>query len=172
MLPVLLAAGGALLRGGMIAATVGPLIKPAIRIGQKLLQKPPVRPGIGSKVTKGPLRVGKTVLMGPSMPGIGRGAAAGRAAGAAIAAGLGYAAVKRAPSPRPRTQPQPRPSRPPARAPAAKGTRKCCPVGTKRMVCFKRGRVKARKKSTRKPSAKQLANQRRFAAAARARRRG
>lgn len=192
-----------LLRGGMVAATLGPYVKPVgkalermgvqgVHLAGKLIRKKMTRPGIGSKVTKGPLKVGKATIYGSSMPGTGTTLAAASAAGAAAVAlrrGVGRVAPGRAAAPRTQTQPQPQRRATPARA--SQGTRKCCPAGTRRMVCFKRGRTKkqkpgstssrrstARKASSTRatrassrrssaPSAKQLAARKRFAAAAR-----
>lgn len=144
----------------------------------------------GSRVTRGPLKVGKQIVYGkPGMT-----TAAKVAATAASAAGaVGIATVtshKRAVAPA--TAPAPR--RQPSSSSPTSTDRKCCPAGTKRMVCFKRGRVKgktpsqqphasrqrsragkARRKVVKKQgsgvpkrpvSAKQAAARKRFAAAA------
>lgn len=169
-LPALIAGGIALFRGATIAATIAPLVKPAVGVAKgiaKRFSKQTARPGIGSKVTSGPLMLGKKRLLGPSPRG---GTVVRAGAGALTLGGISAVASHRR-APAPQTRPQPARSTP--RPSTKTGTRKCCPVGTKRMVCFKRGRTKkAKKKSSgkRKFSAKQLANQRRFAAAARARR--
>jgi hypothetical protein len=166
-LPALVGVGAMLLRGGFTAATLAPLVKPAIGVAKRFLKRGTARPGIGSKVTRGSLKVGKQTIYGPARPGTG---AVLRTAGAVAALGVGVGVTRR-PQSRSAPQTRPQPARSTPRRAASKGTRKCCPVGTKRMVCFKRGRVKSKKKgSKRKFSAKQLANQRRFAAAARARR--
>lgn len=139
MIPALIVAGGALLRGASIAATVAPLVKPALKLGGKLI-KGTARPGAGSKVTKGPLMLGKQRLMGPARPGVGTALRVG--AGAAAAVGIGtVASHRRATRPAPQTRPQPTRSSPTR---TRTSERKCCPAGTKRMVCYKRGRVKAR----------------------------
>jgi len=158
-LPVLV--GTALLRG----ATAASLVKPAVGFLKRFFRKAPVRPGSGSKVTSGPLRVGKTVVYGAKSGG--RLAVAATGVGAGSVGIASVASHRRATAPAPQSSPRrsvPAPSR------TATGERKCCPVGTKRMVCFKRGRVKkakARRKSG-APSAKQRAARARFAAAARA----
>ena len=149
----------------------------------KRFAKTSARPGAGSKVTSGPLKVGKAVIYGKTT-----GSAARVAAGVGVG-GVGIATVA---SHRPSTRSAPAPLR---SAPAATSTstdRKCCPAGTKRMVCFKRGKVKgkphaakptthrtrskkarrvSKKKhggvSKRPVSAKQAAARKRFAAAAR-----
>lgn len=140
-LPALLVGGAALLRGATTAATLAPLIKPAIGIAKRFL-KQQARPGAGSKVTKGPLMLGKQTIYGKARPGV------GRVLGAAGAAGtVGVVASHRSPAPQTRPQPARAPS-PPARE--TEKDRKCCPLGTKRMVCFKRGRVKKRKAKPRK----------------------
>lgn len=138
-LPALI--GGAMLlgRGALTAATFAPLLKPAVGIAKRFLQRG-ARPGIGSKVTKGPLKLGKQTLYGPARPGTG---AVLRSAGAA-AVGIGAIASHRtAKKPAPQTAPAPRRSNPPA-SKQQTGERKCCPAGTRRMVCYKRGRVKPR----------------------------
>lgn len=140
-LPLAIAAGAALLRGAVTAATLAPLVKPAVGIAKRFL-KTTARPGIGSKVTKGPLMLGKTTVYGKARPGIGRVlTAAGAAAG-----GVGVVASHRSSS-KPATQSRPQVSRPSS---SKTETKKCCPIGTKRMVCFKRGRVKKRKVKARK----------------------
>lgn len=141
-LPLALAAGAAVLRGAVTAATIAPLIKPAIGVAKRFL-KQTARPGIGSKVTKGPLMLGKQKLL-PSRPGIGK--VGTRVLGAAGAVGgIGAVASHRV------TQTQAQPSRA-RKSPTSTSTesKKCCPVGTKRMVCFKRGRTKKRKVKARK----------------------
>jgi len=159
----------------------------AVGFVKRFFQKAPVRPGMGSKVTSGPLKVGKVTLYGKS--GV---STAAKVAGAVGVGGVAtVASHRRAAVTRPSPSPAPRRS---TTAPASTSTdRKCCPVGTKRMVCFKRGRVKgkphaskpmahrsrankARRKVTKKTgsgvpkravSAKQAAARKRFAAAAR-----
>lgn len=135
-LPLLLGAGALVARGAMTAATLGPLVKPALGIAKRFLQKSTARPGIGSKVTKGPLKLGKQTIYGTARPGTGL---VLKAAGAA-AVGVGAVASHRS---RPQTAPQPTRARSTG-TPKRTGERKCCPAGTKRMVCYKRGRVKAR----------------------------
>jgi len=135
----LLAAGAIAARVGMTAATLAPLVKPAIGI-LKRLTKQTARPGIGSKVTTGPLRVGKQTVYGKTSPGVGRVLGA-----AGVAGGIGFVASHRATMTAPQTRPQP--ARQTPSAPTKTEKKKCCPVGTKRMVCFKRGRVKSRKKA-------------------------
>lgn len=132
------------------------------------------RPGahLGSRVTKGPLKLGKTKLMGPSRPGVGTVAKVGAGAVAAVgvgrAVGVGKivkptAAVTAAHSTgttRPvvghaaSSSPQPRSS---SRSSAAGAQQKrCgCPAG-QRMMCFKRhhnpeaqAKRKARKRAAR-----------------------
>jgi hypothetical protein len=136
-----IAAASAVVRGAVTAATLGPLVKPAIGI-LKRFKKTPARPGIGSKVTSGPLVVGKTTVYGKARPGVGR-----VLAGAATVGGIGVVASHR---PTPATQSRGTPARNTPRPSTSKDSRKCCPVGTKRMVCFKRGRVKKRKAKPRK----------------------
>lgn len=139
-LPLAIAAGAALLRGATLAATLAPLVKPAIGVAKRFM-KTTARPGIGSKITKGPLVVGKQTVYGKAKPGVGRILGAAGAAG-----GIGVVASHRSTKPATQTQPSrstPRPS-------AKTETKKCCPLGTKRMVCFKRGRVKKRKAKPRK----------------------
>jgi len=138
----LLAVGAIAARIGMTAATLAPLVKPAIGI-VKRLTKQTARPGIGSKVTKGPLVVGRTTLYGRKTPGVGRVLGAAGAAG-----GIGVVASHR--STKPSTQSRPQAARPTPNAPTKTEKKKCCPLGTKRMVCFKRGRVKPRKKAAKK----------------------
>lgn len=193
MIPALVAAGAMIFRAGTVAATVGPLVKPVLRAASKFVRGTGTRPGVGSRVTKGPLMLGKQKLIGPSRPGTGQVVRIG--AGTAAAIGIGTVASHRHAPQRagsPRTAPQPQPQRAPVPRPPSTATRKCCPEGTRRMVCFKRGRVKPRKKGKfakfvreargqdayerearsqrlrKPPSAKQLAARRRFAAAARA----
>lgn len=142
----LLAAGAIAARIGMTAATLAPLVKPAIGIAKRFL-KQTARPGSGSKVTKGPLMLGKQTVYGKAKPGI------GRVLGAAGAVGtIGVVASHRATKPAPQTRPQP--ARQSPSAPTKTEKKKCCPLGTKRMVCFKRGRVKPRKKAKPRPKAK------------------
>lgn len=178
----------AALRGGMTAATLAPLLKPAVGVVKRLVRGT-ARPGTGSKVTSGPLKVGKQIVYGK-----GGTTTAARIAGAVGAGGVGVATVA---SHRQAASTRPSPSAAARRAapsPSSTSTdRKCCPAGTKRMVCFKRGRVKgkphaqkpvahrsrakkARRTVTRKSksgvpkravSAKQAAARKRFAAAAR-----
>lgn len=117
----------------------------------------------GSKITSGKLKLPGGGSFGATRPGIGLVAAGG----AGLATGVGLGVV---PSHRPVTQTQPAPARQtPRRSATAKGSRKCCPAGTKRMVCFKRGRVKKRKgKGKAKGRTKgRTAQQKRFAALAR-----
>lgn len=123
-----------------------PMVKRAIRGVFKRFQT--ARPGIGSKVTKGPLKVGKQVVYGTPKK-IGGAVKAGVAAASAGTVGLVTMHKQMritSTSSSPATAPRPVPSRP-APTPTQTG-RKCCPLGTKRMVCFKRGRVKPRKKAT------------------------
>jgi hypothetical protein len=153
------------------------------------------RPGIGSPITKGPLKVGGKVIYG-AKPGM---TTAAKVAAAVGAGGVGLVTVashrvggvQMSPSTKPRgraasaTQSQPSPRRSSPKATSTKG-KKCCPAGTKRMVCFKKDvdevaetkrKAKARqkkaraikrgRKSARKQSAKQKAARARFAKAAR-----
>lgn len=141
-LPALIGAGLLLGRGALTASTIAPLVKPALGFAKRFLQKATARPGIGSKVTKGPLKLGKQTLYGPARPGTG---VVLKAAGAA-AVGVGAVASHRSTS-RSSSRPQTAPSARRARSsstPTRTGERKCCPAGTKRMVCYKKGRVKAR----------------------------
>jgi hypothetical protein len=179
-LPVLIGVGAALIRGGLTAATLAPLVKPAIGMAKRFVQKGTVRPGIGSPVTKGPLKLGKQTLIGPKPTH------ALRIASAVGVGGVGVATLKAS-----RTStgaspaPAPRRSTPAAKATSTKD-KKCCPAGTKRMVCFKKDvdevaetkrrekkrKAKARaikrgRKSARGVSAKQKAARARFAKAAR-----
>lgn len=140
-LPLLVTAGIAAWRGAAIGSTLAPLVKPGIGIVKRFL-KTTARPGLGSKVTKGPLRVGKQVIYGSARPGTGTVLRAG--AGVVTVGGISLAVAHRM---TPRTQSQPQAFRPAPKPSTKKETRKCCPTGTKRMVCFKRGRVKARKKA-------------------------
>jgi len=154
----LLAVGAIAARIGMTAATLAPLVKPAIGI-VKRLTKQTARPGIGSKVTKGPLQLGNTTLYGRKSPGVGRVLGAAGAAG-----GIGVVASHR--STKPSTQTRPQAARPTPSAPTKTEKKKCCPVGTKRMVCFKRGRtkkrkIKAKKKGPRRIVARSRAKKRR-----------
>jgi hypothetical protein len=151
-LPAVVGVGLAVARGGLTAASLLPLVKPAIGIAKRFL-KQKARPGIGSKVTKGPLVVGKQTVYGKPRPGIGRVAGA---AGAIGAGGIGVVASHR--TTKPATQTKPQVQVPRSSPPTKTDEKKCCPVGTKRMVCFKRGRVKKRKakakaKPRRKPRA-------------------
>lgn len=150
-LPALIPIGAAVLRGGLTAASLAPLVKPAIGIAKRFL-KQTARPGVGSKVTKGPLVVGKQTVYGKPRSG------AGRILGAAGAVGgIGVVASHR--STKPATQSKPQVTVPRAPAPTKTEKKKCCPVGTKRMVCFKRGRVKKRK-SKAKPKRKKSTRKR------------
>lgn len=148
----LLAAGALAARFGVTVATLAPLVKPAIGIAKRWM-KTTARPGIGSKVTKGPLMVDKTRVFGGSKTGVGRIAGA---AGAVAVGGIGFVASHRSTratstATSPATQTRPQPARTAPRPATKQRSKKCCPVGTKRMVCFKRGRTKKRKtKSTRK----------------------
>lgn len=134
-------------------SVLAPLVKPAIRLTKEVMKrnaakyaKATARPGIGSKVTKGPLKIGKTTLIGTARPGIGVTTAAGAAAAAAgviaLRKGTGTFTPARAQAPRP--QPKPQPRRAPTPRPTAKGSKLCCPTGTIKKVCFKR-KVSARK---------------------------
>jgi hypothetical protein len=152
----------------------------------KRLVRGSARPGIGSKITKGPLKVGGKVIYGKT--GM---STAARVAATVGAGGAGIAAVASHRQTRPATSSAPRRSAPTPSS-TSTGERKCCPAGTKRMVCFKRGRVKgkphaskplahrsrakkarrvSKKKhggvSKRPVSARQAAARKRFAAAAR-----
>jgi len=152
-MPLPLLAAGALVRGALTAAQLAPLVKPAIGIAKRFL-KQTARPGAGSKVTKGPLMLGKQKLLGPKRPGIGKVAGAVGALG-----GIGVVASHR--STKPATQSKPQVQVPRSPAPTKTDKRKCCPVGTKRMVCFKRGRVKKRKaKAKAKPRPRKVARKR------------
>lgn len=152
-MPLPLLAAGGLLRGALTAAQLAPLVKPAIGIAKRFL-KQTARPGSGSKVTTGPLMLGKKKLLGSSRPGIGKVAAAVGGVGA-----VGVVASHR--STKPATQSKPQVQVPRASAPTKTDKRKCCPVGTKRMVCFKRGRVKKRKsKAKAKPRPRKVARKR------------
>lgn len=153
-LPALIGAGAILARAGLTAATLAPLVKPAIGIAKRFL-KTTARPGVGSKVTKGPLRLGKQVIYGPARPGTGTVVRVGAAA--ATLGGIGLVASHRA---TPATQTRPQPARSTPRATATQTGRKCCPLGTKRMVCFKRGRVKKRKAKPRKARPRKAAKAR------------
>ncbi len=143
-MPLPLLAAGALLRAGVTAATLAPYLKPGLAFAKRFL-KQTARPGAGSKVTKGPLMVGKTKVYGASMPGSGK--IVGGLGAVAAVGGIGAVAAHR--STQPKTQPQPQPFMPQPKAKTEK-KQKCCPLGTKRMVCFKRGRVK-KKKAKAKP---------------------
>lgn len=116
------------------------------------------RPGIGSAVTKGPLKLGGKVIYG-TKAGV---STAAKVAAAVGAGGAGLAAVAShrrfgsqrmaGNSPAPRSSPSPAPRA--ARAPApTRDDRKCCPKGTKRVVCFKRGKVKKESRATAKARA-------------------
>lgn len=156
--------------GGTLAGSVAPyIVRGTRRLATSLIQrfiraqfKKITRPGVGSKVTKGPLMLGKQKLLGSKRPGTGTIAKA-----AAGVAGVGIAAVA-SHRQAPKTAASPRPSASPAPAPS-QGQRKCCPLGTKRMVCFKRGRVKPRKKA--KPRKKRVRAKRAKRKTARRRRR-
>lgn len=144
--------------GGLsIATATAPYLKPALGVARTvatgLIRKwiragfkrfKTVRPGGGSKVTSGPLRVGKSVVYGRTQPGIGRVLGAASAVG-----GIGVVASHRS-TMRPATQTRPMPQRTSPKPKTKTETKKCCPIGTKRMVCFKRGRVKPRKAKPRK----------------------
>lgn len=140
-LPLLIAAGALAVRGGMVAATLAPLVKPAIGIAKRFVQKAAARPGIGSKVTKGPLKLGKQTILGPK-PSVAMQVV--KVAGAAVGAGgVGLVTVASHREGRvqrsPATKPSPSPSRS-SKAPSSTSTDRklCCPQGTKRKVCFKR----------------------------------
>ena len=118
------------IRGGVAA-------KVAVGAAKRFLTKTPAMPGIGSKVTKGALKVGGQTIYG-AKPGI---STAAKIAGAVGAGGVGLATVAShrlsGLQKKPATSPQPRPSRPSKKS-TAKGSKLCCPAGTKRKVCFKR----------------------------------
>ncbi len=143
------------------------------------------RPGIGSAVTKGPLKVGGKIVYG-SKPGFGT---AAKVASAVGAGGVGVATVashrRSGLQKKPDTSPAPRPSRPSKKATSTRD-KLCCPAGTKRKVCFKKDvdeaaeakrrakrrtqkarAIKRGRKSARGVSAKQKAARARFAKAAR-----
>jgi hypothetical protein len=156
------AAGGTLLKPalGVARRIATTLVRRAIRGGFKRFAKTTARPGIGSKVTKGPLMLGKKVVLGKARPGIGK-----LAVGGAAIAGAGAASVvaqhrqaRLAASPATASAPAPRAPAP--RPSAPKSERKCCPVGTKRMVCFKRGRVKKKKAKPKKAKPRRKATRR------------
>lgn len=157
--------GGKLVRGA------------ASKVGRWFRRSGTARPGahLGSRVTKGPLKLGKTRLMGPARPGVGTVAKVG--AGAVAAVGVGRAVgVGKIVKPRAAvtaahqtgtTRPgvghaasssaQPRSS---SRSSAAGvQSKRCgCPAG-QRMLCFKRrhnpeaeAKRKARKRAAREKS--------------------
>lgn len=175
-------------RGGSLVGTTARFIG----LGRRLLKSAVPGSGksaSGSKITSGPLKVGGKVVYGKKA-GV---STAAKVAGA-VGASAGFATVA---SHRRGAQALPSPSPTPRRSTSAPTTttsdRKCCPAGTKRMVCFKRGKVKdktharkpvahrsrakkARRQVTKKRgsgvpkravSAKQAAARKRFAAAAR-----
>lgn len=139
-------------------SVLAPLVKPAIRITKQVMQKnaakyakavaaSSAKRAVGSNITKGPLKLGKTVLIGPARPGIGgvttaAGAVAGAAAVLAMRRGVGTFSPARAAAPR--TQSRPQPQRAPTPRKTATRSKLCCPAGTIRKVCFKR-KVSARK---------------------------
>jgi hypothetical protein len=138
--------------GSMVGGTVG---KVAGRIAAG-----------GSKITKGPLMLGGKNLL-PSRPGIGAVAAGAGALGAlGIGAGIALQPSHRRAG---QTAAAPKRKRGGKKATATK-SRKCCPAGTKRMVCFKRGRTKKAKGKVKRASKGVSAAQKRarakFAAAA------
>jgi len=155
----------------------------AVGFAKRFLGRAPVRPGAGSRVTSGALKLGKEVLIGPKPPGMSKAAMIAAGVGGA---GVGVATVashRQVARPIPQSAPAPRTSTP--RSTSTKG-KKCCPAGTKRMACFrkdvdevaetkrkaKRRTQKARaikrgRKEARRVSAKQKASRERFARAAR-----
>lgn len=136
-LPILIGVGAAVIRGGLTAATLAPLAKPAIGIVKRFLQRPTARPGIGSAVTKGPLKLGGKVIFGPK-PGMSTAAKVASAIGAGGVGAVTVASHRQGGSQtRPATSPAPRRSAPVSKSTATK-ERLCCPAGTKRKVCFKR----------------------------------
>lgn len=168
------------LPGSGLAATLGKRVggklirSGASKVGRWFRSHHGARPGahIGSKVTRGPLKLGKTKLMGPSRPGIGTVAKVG--AGAAAAVGVGRAvsvgkvvqpraAVSAAhgvsSSSRSHTQPATSPASASRSAASGQQTKRCgCPAG-QRMLCFKRrhnpeaeAKRKARRKAAREKS--------------------
>jgi hypothetical protein len=161
----------------------GKLIMRGVGFGKRILSRGTVRPGIGSVVKKGPLKVGKQVIYGK--PAVTTAARIAKVVGVG-AAGVGVATVaSHRQARKPATAPSPRRSAP-TPTPTATSGRKCCPVGTKRMACFKRDvdpvaeskrkarartkkarAIKRGRKSARRQSAKQKAARARFAAAAR-----
>lgn len=166
--------------GGAIGATAR-----LVGFAKRFLGRAPVRPGIGSKVTRGALKLGKQTLLGPKPPGVSTALRVAGAVGVA-GAGVGVATVashRQVAMPKPQSAPSPRTVSP--RSTSTKG-KKCCPAGTKRMACFrkdvdevaetkrkaKRRTQKARaikrgRKEARRVSAKQKASRERFARAAR-----
>lgn len=124
-----------------------PMVRRAIRGVFKRFKT--ARPGIGSKVTKGPLKVGKQVVYGSTkkMAGAIKAAVGVGAAGTIglVSAHKQMRATSTRQAPAPATAPRPVPSS--GGGSSTQKGRKCCPLGTKRMVCFKRGRVKPRKKA-------------------------
>lgn len=136
-LPVLIGVGAAVIRGGMTAATLAPLVKPAIGIAKRFLQKSVARPGIGSKVTKGPLKLGGKVIFGPK-PGMSTAAKVASVVGAGGVGAVTVASHRQSGSQmRPATSPAPRRAAPVSKSTATR-EKLCCPAGTKRKVCFKR----------------------------------
>lgn len=142
-------AGSALLKPALSVARriAVPMVRRAIRGAFKRFQT--ARPGVGSKVTKGPLKLGKQVVYGSPKK---IGGAVKAAVGVGAAGTIGLVSSHRAmrasstrQAPAPATAPRPAPSS--GSGGSTEKGRKCCPLGTKRMVCFKRGRVKPRKKA-------------------------
>ena len=145
--------------GGAVGMTVR-----AVGYAKRFLGKTTARPGIGSAVTKGPLKVGKQVVYGKA--GM---STAAKVAGAIGAGGVGLGTVashraggvQKNPSTKSRgraasaaqSQPSPRRSSP---ASTSTDRKLCCPKGTKRKVCFKRDvdEVAEAKRKARKRKAK------------------
>lgn len=102
--------------------------------------------GIGSAITRGPLKLGSQTLLGPSRPGIGPISAGlgGTAIGAALGA-AGGAAVSRRKRRKPAAAASGRRSKRRAGGAVAGRTKRCCAEGERR-VCFKK---KSRKGSRR-----------------------
>lgn len=151
-------AGSSLLKPALSVARriAVPMVRRAIRAGFKRFQT--ARPGIGSKVTKGPLMLGKKKLIGGSRIG----GAAKAAAGVGAASTIGLVTMHKVMrSPAGKAAPAPAPAPRPASGSSTQSGRKCCPLGTKRMVCFKRGRTKPKKKAAPKPRKKAKAKPKR-----------
>lgn len=144
-------------RGGGLVGMTARLLGTRRIVGRAVkglfgLFKGKARPGIGSAVTKGPLKVGKQIVYGKA----GMSTAAKVAIGAGVAGVVagsrvltvpshvtpGVSSPSRAVSTSHATAPASSPQ--PQRA----SNRQCCPPGTKRMVCYKRGKVKKESRAT------------------------